>query len=99
MKKIRYYKLHHMLRERHMTLEGLRAKTRILPSDIIKIETERMLSPVVLSLICRFLKCDACDVFDIFDEEQDGPFYSKRILEQYSYTPKTYVKKEFDAEM
>ena len=95
MRKIRYYKLRALLKERGMTLEGLRERLGLLPSDMIKIETERPLAPIPLFLICEYLEKDAEDLFDILSEEECDRFYSKRVLESHSYVPKRYTKKEF----
>ena len=96
--KIRYYKLQKMLKERHMTLEGLRQKLKLLPSDIAKIETNRFLGIIPNLLICKYFRCDTFDILEILpadEEEENELFYNKRILEKYSYTPKHYTKKEF----
>ena len=98
--KVRYYKLHKLLKEHHMTLEGLRQRLELLPSDIAKIETNRFVGIVPNLLICKYFRCDTYDIMEILpgdDTEEDEMFYNKRILEKYSYTPKHYIKKEFDS--
>ena len=95
MRKIRYYKLRALLKERGMTLEGLRERLGLLPSDMIKIETERPLAPFPLFLICEYLEKEAEELFDILPEEECDVYYSKRVLESHSYIPKRYIKKEF----
>ena len=83
-----------------MTLEGLRQRLELLPSDIAKIETNRFVGIVPNLLICKYFRCDTYDIMEILpgdDTEEDEMFYNKRILEKYSYTPKHYVKKEFDS--
>ena len=98
--KIRYYKLHKLLKEHHMTLEGLRQKLELLPSDIPKIETNRFLGIAPNLLICKHFRCDTFDILEILpegEEEENEMFYNKRILEKYSYTPKHYIKKEVDS--
>lgn len=97
--KIRYYKLMKLLKENHMTLEGLRKKLKLLPSDIAKIETNRLPSFAALVLICKHFRCDIPDILEalITDDEEYEMFYNKRTLEKYSYTPKHYTKKDFDS--
>ena len=98
--KIRYYKLHKMLKEHHMTLEGLRRKLELLPSDSAKIETNRFVGFLPNLLICKYFRCDTFDILDLLpgdEDEQDEIFYNKRTLEKYSYTPKRYTKKEFES--
>ena len=83
-----------------MTLEGLRQRLELLPSDIAKIETNRFVGIVQNLLICKYFRCDTYDIMEILpgdDTEEDEMFYNKRILEKYSYTPKHYIKKEFDS--
>ena len=83
-----------------MTLEGLRQKLRLLPSDIAKIETNRFLGIIPNALICQYFHCDTFDILELLpgdEEEQNEMFYNKRTLEKYSYTPKHYTKKEFDS--
>ena len=99
MRKIRYYKLRALLRARNITLEGLRRHIALLPSDIVKIETERMLDPYPLYLVCQYLECDIPDIIDFLEGEEEDIFYSKRVLESHSYTPKTYRKKEFKSDV
>ena len=99
MKRIRYYKLRALLRERDITLEGLRQRLELLPSDIVKIQTERLLDPEPLSLICKFFDCDVLDILDILSGEETEIFYSREILEKHSYVPKTYRKKEFKSDV
>ena len=99
MKKIRYYKLRALLRARNISLDKLRRHVALLPSDIIKIETERMLDPHPLYLICQYLGCDIPDIIDFFGDEEEDIFYSKTVMESHSYTPKTYRKKEFKSDV
>ena len=83
-----------------MTLEGLRRKLELLPSDIAKIETNRFLGFAPNLLICKYFRCDTFDILEILpgdEDEEKELFYNKRILEKYSYTPKHYRKKEFDS--
>jgi hypothetical protein len=80
-------------------LEGLRRHLALLPSDIIKIETERMLDPHPLYLICRYLECDIPDIIDFLGYGEEDIFYSRTVLESRSYTPKTYRKKEFKSDV
>ena len=98
-KKIRYHKLREILRTRHMTLDGLRARLGIFPSEIIKIETEQMISPVTMLLICKFFACDAFDILDYFYEDEEDIFYSRRVLESHSYIPRFPTKKEFKTDV
>ncbi|MBO7292488.1 MAG: helix-turn-helix transcriptional regulator [Clostridia bacterium] len=95
MHKIRYHKLRHMLRERHITMEALRKRIGLLASDIVKLETERLIDPIPMMQLCRYLECDIFDLLDIFPEEERDTFYSKHVLESHSYVPRRYVKKEF----
>lgn len=95
MHKIRYHKLRHLLRERHLTMEALRKRIGLLASDIVKLETERLIDPIPMMQLCRYLDCDIFDLVDVFSEEERDVFYSKHILEARSYVPKTYVKKQF----
>ena len=84
-----------------MTLEGLRQKLKLLPSDIAKIETNRFFGFAPLVLICKFFRCDTYEILDILpldeDEKDSEMFYNKRTLEKHSYTPKHYTKKDFDS--
>ena len=98
--KIRYYKLHKMLKEHNMTLEGLRRKLALLPSDIAKIETNRFLGIIPNLLVCKYFRGDTFDILEILPEnegEEDELFYNKRTLEKYSYTPKHYTQKEVNS--
>ena len=99
MREIRYHKLRAMLRERNMTLEGLRIKLALLPSDMVKIQTDRPLDPLTLHMICEYLQCDIPDIMDFLQNEETEIFYSREILEAHSYTPKTYRKKEFKSDV
>ncbi|MBQ2719666.1 MAG: helix-turn-helix transcriptional regulator [Clostridia bacterium] len=92
--KIRYYKLFKVLKERGLTLEGLRRELGLFPSEIAKIETNRPVDLMTLIRICPYLGVDVFDILDVFPEE-DETFYNKRILEANSYTPKHWTKKEF----
>ena len=98
-KKIRYHNLHRLLRTHDITLEGLRQRLGLFPSEIVKIETERLISPTTLLLICKYFCCDVFDILDYFYEDEEDVFYSKRILESHSYVPKTYIKKEFQSDV
>ena len=95
MKKIRYYKLKSLLAKHHTTLEGVRIQNKIFPSEIMKIETERLPSYLTLVLICRQFRCDIGDILDFFDEEERDIFYNKRVLEAHSYVPTPRPPKEF----
>ncbi|MBO7292452.1 MAG: helix-turn-helix transcriptional regulator [Clostridia bacterium] len=97
MHKIRYHKLRHLLRERHITMEALRKRIGLLASDITKLETERLLDPIPMMQLCRYLDCDIYDLLDVFSEEERDTFYSKHILESHSYVPKAYIKKAFSS--
>lgn len=99
MREIRYHKLRAKLRERNMTFEGLRIKLALLPSDIVKLQTDRLLDPEPLHMICQFLGCDVPDIMDVLSNEERDIFYSREILESHSYTPKTYRKKEFKSDV
>ena len=99
MKKVRYYKLRAKLKARHTTLARVGKRLKLLPSDIIKLETERPLAPEPLSLLCRYLDCDIPDIMDILSEEEDEVFYSKTVLEANSYTPMPMRKKEFRSDL
>ena len=97
--KIRYYKLEEILRKRGTTLEGLRRRLDLLPSDIAKIETNRFLGILPNLLICKYLRCDTFDLMDVFPEEDGTPpelFANWRMLEKYSYKPDHYIAKEFE---
>ena len=97
--KIRYYKLEALLRKHDTTLEGLRRRLNLLPSDIAKIETNRFLGILPNLLICKHLRCDTFDLMDVFPEAPGVPpelFANRRTLEKYSYTPDHYVAKEFE---
>ena len=99
MREIRYHNLRKKLNERHMTLEGLRRRLRLLPSDIIKIETERPLDPIPLYRICKFFDCDVPDLMVFLSNEEQEIFYSRRILETNSYVPMPMRKKEFHSDV
>lgn len=92
--KIRYYKLFKVLKERGLTLEGLRRELGLLPSEIAKIETNRPVELMTLVRICPYLDVDVFDIMDVFSEE-DEVFYNKKILEENSYVPKHWTRKEF----
>lgn len=92
--KIRYYKLFKVLKERGLTLEGLRRELGLVPSEIAKIETNRPVELMTLVRICPYLGVDVFDIMDVFSEE-DEVFYNKKILEENSYVPKHWMRKEF----
>lgn len=96
--KIRYYKFFELLKKEHMTLASLRRRLGLFPSEIAKIETNRLPEMMTLFLICKYFRCDLPDLMDVFLEEEDDIFYNKRILTSHSYVPKKPVKKEFPAD-
>ena len=95
MKKIRFYKLRSLLAQHHTSLEGVRIQNGIFPSEIMRIETERLPSYLTLVLICRQFRCDIGDILEYFDEEEQDIFYNKRVLETHSYIPTPRPPKEF----
>jgi DNA-binding XRE family transcriptional regulator len=84
-----------LLSQHHTSLEGVRLKNRLFPSEIMKIETERLPSITTLLLICKQFRCDIPDILDFFDEEERDIFYNRRVLEANSYTPTPLIRKEF----
>lgn len=93
--KIRYYKLFALLKERGIRVESLCRKVGLDPSALVRIETNRILDPHSLFLLCRYLECTVDDVMEYFNEEEQDCFYSPRVLEQHSYTPTPPIPKEF----
>lgn len=83
--KVRYYKLLKLLKKNKITLSTLRIRLRLPPTEIAKIETNRLISNDALFLICEYFGCDTCDVMDIFLEEERDLFENGRILEAHSY--------------
>ena len=95
--KVRYYKLFTLLKNRGIRIEGMRRRIGLFPSAIARIESNRMLDPFSLTLICRYFNCDIDDIMDYWFEDEQDVFYSKSILERYSYTPDRAIPKEFPA--
>ena len=93
--KIRYYKLFALLKERGIRVESLCRKAGLDPSALARIETNRILDPQALFLLCRYLECTIDDVMEYFNEDEPVSFYSARILERHSYTPTPPIPKEF----
>ena len=92
--KIRYYKFYELLKRENLTLESLRRKLGLFPSEIAMIETNRLPELMTLFLICKYFRCDLPDIFDAFPEEDDV-FFNERILTAHSYVPKKPIEKEF----
>ncbi len=92
--KIRYYRLHSVLKEKKLSLEGLRRQLGLLPTEIAKIETNRLIDCPTLLRICAHLDVDIGDVIE-FDPGEDELFYNARLLKSHSYVPATPIKKEF----
>ncbi len=86
--KVRYYKLFDLMREKKVTLATLRLYLGLLPTEIAKIETNRLIDCTTLFLICKYFNCDTGDIMDIFLEDDPDVFYNKRILTKHSYIPK-----------
>ena len=91
---LRYYKFLSILKEKNLSLEGLRRKLDLLPTEIAKIETNRLISMPTLMRICSHLDLDVNDVVETYHGE-DELFFNARILRSHSYVPKKYIKKEF----
>ena len=92
--KVRYYKLHQVLKDKKLSLEGLRRELELLPSEIAKIETNRLIGEGTLLRICAALHVDIGDIIEC-DIGDDEVFYNTKILKSHSYVPKEYIKKEF----
>ena len=92
--KVRYYKLHQVLKEKKLSLEGLRRALGLFPTEIARIETNRLIDWPTLLRICAFLDVDIADVIEC-DPGEDELFYNAKILKSHSYVPKRYIKKEF----
>ena len=93
--KIRYYKLFELLKREHMTLESLRRTLGLYPSEIAKIETNRLPEMMTLFLICKHFRCDLPDLMDAFPGDDEEIFYNKRILTSHSYVPEKPIEKKF----
>ena len=91
---LRYYKLMKLLKEKHVSLEGMRIELKLLPSTISKIRTNRALDHINMLLICRYLHCEIEDIMDFLPED-NILLYDPKILEKHSYMPKKHIKKEF----
>ncbi len=85
--KVRYYKLLSLLKQRKKTLEGLRRELRLLPTEIEKIETNRLIGIDTLHKICTYFECDTDDIMDFDPKGEDGLFYNARLLQSHSYIP------------
>ena len=92
--KIRYYQFLSTLKEKRLSLEGLRRKLNLLPTEIAKIETNRLISMPTLMRICSHLDLDVNNVTEVYQGE-DELFFNARILRSHSYVPKKHIKKEF----
>lgn len=98
--KVRYYKLLALLKQRKRTLEGLRRELRLLPTEIEKIETNRLIGIDTIHKICTYFECDTDDIMDYDPQGEDGLFYNARLLESHSYIPprKRPCRKKDDAQ-
>lgn len=93
--KVRYYKLFELLKKRRMRFESMQRKIGLHPHAIARIESNRMLDPSSLFLICHYFGCTIDDIMEYWIEEERDTFASARLLERYSYTPPTIIPKEF----
>lgn len=93
--KVRYYKLLALLRKRGIRIESLRRRVGLFPSAIARIESNRMLDPYSLFLLCRYFECTVDDIMEYFHEEEQDTFYSSTVLKKYPYTPTPMIPKEF----
>ena len=90
---IRYYKLNKLLKEKKITLNKLQKELDLLPSEIEKISTNRLLLSNTYILICQYLNCDIGDIMDIVSlKDEKEPFVDINIITKNSYK----VKLRFD---
>ena len=86
---IRYYKLTKLLKEKKISLSKLQKELDLLPSEIEKISTNRLLLSDTYFLICQYLGCDIGDMMDVvsLDDEKE-PFIDINTITKNSYKTK-----------
>ncbi len=85
--KVRYYKLFKLLTmKKQGTFPTFAKRLGLLPTEIEKIETNRLPSSETLHAICEALECDIDDMMDIFlTEEDDDVYFNGRLLRKNKY--------------
>ncbi len=86
---IRYYKLHKLLKEKNISLNKLQKTLNLLPSEIEKITTNRLLLSDTYILICQHLNCDISDIMDVLSlKDEQEPFVDIKLITKNSYKTK-----------
>ena len=86
---IRYYKLTKLLKEKKISLNKLQKELDLLPSEIEKISTNRLLLSDTYLLVCQYLNCDISDIMDIVSlEDEKESFVDINTITKNSYKPK-----------